>query len=33
MQLWYGRVLPPDTGRETTIDAFHVISEPEAKIF
>ena len=28
-----GRVLPPDTGRETTIDAIHVISMPEALVF
>lgn len=28
-----GRVLPPDTNRETTIEAIHVISAPEAKIF
>jgi hypothetical protein len=28
-----GRVLPPDTNRETEIDAIHVISLPEAKIF
>jgi hypothetical protein len=28
-----GRVLPPDTGRETTIDAIHVMSPAEAKIF
>jgi hypothetical protein len=28
-----GRVLPPDTNRETTIDAIHVISAPEAKLF
>jgi hypothetical protein len=27
-----GRVLPPDTNRETTIDAIHVISAPEAKL-
>jgi len=28
-----GRVLPPDTNRETTIAAFHAISAPEANAF
>jgi hypothetical protein len=28
-----GRVLPPDTNRETTIDAIHVISPGVAKVF
>jgi hypothetical protein len=28
-----GRVLPPDTNRDTTIPAFHAIAAPEAKLF